>query len=299
MLKRDELEDNNSCLNKAHDGERLFVLLARDPAAPIAIRAWVAERIRLGKNVLEDAQIAEALDCANRMDRERVMPNMCGQLPLQPGPTAVSSDRITTARYMDERDVNPMTVYSTWDQLVATLGVHRRGPCTTMTCQGARCDHKRGAAWSPVQMMPGRECPAPGRRNQNVEAITAAVFNLNAATADQITEAERRLAFDGIRGLVHSTHAHRATSPRLQFVMPLSRPVLPHEWSRVWHTATSVYAIPAAATIDLARMYYEPSAPIDAPVIARVLPGTKPLDVDALLAAAMPTTHAAGLEVSL
>lgn len=297
MIKRDEIEDTNSCLNKAHDGERLFVLLARDPAAPIAIRAWVAERIRLGKNMLEDAQIVEALDCADRMDRERVMPNMCGQLPLQPGPTAVSSDRITTARYLNERDVEPMTVYCTWSQLVAALGVHRRGPCTMTTCQGTRCDHKRGLAWSPVQMMPGRE-----RRQENVEAITAAVFNLNAATADQITETERRLAFDGIRGLVHSTHAHRPSSPRLHLVMPLSRPVLPHEWSRVWHTAASVYAIPAdPSAIDLARMYYDPSAPIGAPVIARVLPGTKPLDVEALLAAAMPTTptHAAGLEVSL
>ena len=296
MIKRDEIEDTNSCLNKAHDGERLFVLLARDPAAPIAIRAWVAERLRLGKNTREDAQIAEALDCADRMDRERVLPNMCGQLPFQSELAPQSLDRITTARYMNERDVAPMMVHSTWNQLAASLRDHRRGPCTMSTCQGTRCDHKRGPAWSPVQMMPGRE-----RRKENVEAITAAVFNLNSATADQITEAERRLAFDGIRGLVHSTHAHRPTSPRLHLVMPLSRPVMPHEWTRVWHTVTSVYAIPAdPAAIDLARMYYEPSAPIDAPVIARALSGTKPLDVDALLAAAMPTTtHAAGLEASL
>jgi len=71
MLKRDELEDTNSCLNKAHDGERLFVLLARDPAAPVAIRAWVAARLRLGKNVTGDAQIEEALECAALMERER------------------------------------------------------------------------------------------------------------------------------------------------------------------------------------------------------------------------------------
>lgn len=71
MLKRDEIEDTESCLNKAGDDERLFVLLARDPAAPVAIRAWIAERLRLGKNGADDAQIIEARDCAARMDVER------------------------------------------------------------------------------------------------------------------------------------------------------------------------------------------------------------------------------------
>ena len=71
MIKRDEIEYTESCLNKARDDERLFVLLARDPAAPIAIRAWVKERLRLGKNAPDDAQIVEALDCAKRMEVER------------------------------------------------------------------------------------------------------------------------------------------------------------------------------------------------------------------------------------
>lgn len=71
MIKRDEIEDTNSCLNKAQDGERLFVLLARDPAAPVAIRAWIAERIRLGKNAPGDEQIREAFECASLMEMER------------------------------------------------------------------------------------------------------------------------------------------------------------------------------------------------------------------------------------
>ena len=71
MLKRDEIEHPESCFNKARDSEHLFVLLARDPAAPITIRAWVAERLRLGKNMPNDPQIREALDCAALMDLER------------------------------------------------------------------------------------------------------------------------------------------------------------------------------------------------------------------------------------
>lgn len=83
MIKRDEIEYSESCLNKARDDERLFVLLARDPAAPVAIRAWVAERLRIGKNASSDSQIVEALDCADRMERERVANHSCGCLPFQ------------------------------------------------------------------------------------------------------------------------------------------------------------------------------------------------------------------------
>lgn len=71
MTKRDEIEDTESCFNKACENERLFVLLARDPAAPAAIRAWVAERLRLGKNKPEDDQIREAVECAALMEIER------------------------------------------------------------------------------------------------------------------------------------------------------------------------------------------------------------------------------------
>jgi hypothetical protein len=60
MRKRDELTDPNSCLNKAQESEWLFVLLGRDIAAGAAVRAWIAERIRLGKNCPDDPQISEA-----------------------------------------------------------------------------------------------------------------------------------------------------------------------------------------------------------------------------------------------
>ena len=71
MIKRDELEHPESCFNKARDNERLFVILARDAAAPVAIRAWVAERLRLDKNSASDPQILEALECARLMEIER------------------------------------------------------------------------------------------------------------------------------------------------------------------------------------------------------------------------------------
>jgi hypothetical protein len=67
MRKRDEVADPGSCLNKARDDEWLFVLLGRDPAAPAAVRAWVQERIRLGKNTPGDPQVMEAEGWVRRM----------------------------------------------------------------------------------------------------------------------------------------------------------------------------------------------------------------------------------------
>lgn len=72
-IKSDELVNPNGCLNKALDSERIFVMLARDAAAPFAIRAWVGERIRLGKDRTDEdiATLAEALVSAKQMESER------------------------------------------------------------------------------------------------------------------------------------------------------------------------------------------------------------------------------------
>lgn len=70
MLKRDELTQPGTCFQRAGLDEMIFVLLARDPAAPTAIRAWIAERIRLGKNQPNDSQLHEAELCALEMEQQ-------------------------------------------------------------------------------------------------------------------------------------------------------------------------------------------------------------------------------------
>ena len=70
MRKKDELSKEHTCMRHAHPNEMTFVLLSRDAAAPVAIRAWVAERLRLGKNIETDEQIVEALACAQTMESE-------------------------------------------------------------------------------------------------------------------------------------------------------------------------------------------------------------------------------------
>jgi hypothetical protein len=68
MRKRDQL--TKGCMAKARDDELTFVLLGRDRAAPTAIRAWIAERVRIGKNRPDDPQILEAEECARMMEAE-------------------------------------------------------------------------------------------------------------------------------------------------------------------------------------------------------------------------------------
>lgn len=72
MKKRDELSDPNSCMGRAGDDELTFVLLARDAAAPAAIRAWIVERVRLGKNRPDDDQLLDAEQCARAMEVDRI-----------------------------------------------------------------------------------------------------------------------------------------------------------------------------------------------------------------------------------
>ena len=72
MIKRDELSNPNSCLNRARDDEMVFVLLERDLAASIAILYWAKTRIQLGKNKPEDEQIQNALRCAEYMTKQQL-----------------------------------------------------------------------------------------------------------------------------------------------------------------------------------------------------------------------------------
>ena len=67
MMKSLELSDPTSCLNKALPEEVVFVILARDPSATAAIKAWAEDRVRKGLNKEDDPQIVEAFDCAVAM----------------------------------------------------------------------------------------------------------------------------------------------------------------------------------------------------------------------------------------
>lgn len=61
-------KNDDPCIKKAYPDERLFVLMARDPAAPKVILHWIAKSI----GVQPPDKIQEALECALEMDSKGV-----------------------------------------------------------------------------------------------------------------------------------------------------------------------------------------------------------------------------------
>jgi hypothetical protein len=56
MIKKDEIADPHSCLNKSADGEPLFVLCARDPYAADLVDLWADRYIRIHQWECTDTQ---------------------------------------------------------------------------------------------------------------------------------------------------------------------------------------------------------------------------------------------------
>lgn len=71
-IKRDELANPNSCLNKAKDDEPIFVLRANDETGPEVVEAWANAYVRLkggmqNMTVVQRAKYREALELAKEM----------------------------------------------------------------------------------------------------------------------------------------------------------------------------------------------------------------------------------------
>jgi hypothetical protein len=74
VLKKDELSNPNSCLNRAASDEPIFVLRANDPVAPSIVRDWASRYLEAKMNVQQgvttDNQLKkyhEAFDSAKQM----------------------------------------------------------------------------------------------------------------------------------------------------------------------------------------------------------------------------------------
>lgn len=72
MTKQEQINDPNSCWNKAKPDEEVFVLLARDLAAPNTIREWVEIRRSCGRGeTLDDKlQLLDAERVAEKMEEQ-------------------------------------------------------------------------------------------------------------------------------------------------------------------------------------------------------------------------------------
>lgn len=68
MIKSEELTNPKSCINQSQDDEMVFVLCARDPSAPAAVREWARQYQARGGR---PEKVAEALQAAKRMEEWR------------------------------------------------------------------------------------------------------------------------------------------------------------------------------------------------------------------------------------
>lgn len=72
--KLENIENPESCLNRAERDEPIFVLRAHDPDAPLVVRQWAslyaARKTGLGRMMTpqEHKKYNDALDCANNME---------------------------------------------------------------------------------------------------------------------------------------------------------------------------------------------------------------------------------------
>ena len=78
MTKRREIEDPESCLNKAADDEPLFVLRAKDLLAPAVVRTWIAFARLHG---CSDAKLAHASELVNAMLKWQVEHGAVAKFP--------------------------------------------------------------------------------------------------------------------------------------------------------------------------------------------------------------------------
>jgi predicted P-loop ATPase len=185
---------------------------------------------------------------------------------------------LKVAFYDSAQDAVPRSEEVEWPDLVARLVTHERRAT------------KNGPAWSPVDIV-------ERRKNENVRAITAAVFDLDHVSGD--SDALDQLDARGLAYVAHSTYSHGfPDNISLRLVLKLNRPCLPTEWVQVRRATMETLHLPAdPATRDLARIYYLPSAPEGADVFAASREGAA-LDVDALLrrpaapAASIPSPQA-------
>lgn len=146
-----------------------------------------------------------------------------------------------------------------------------------------KCKLKDGFAWSPVTLS------EPYRLDQNVVTVNLAVFDLDHISVDTLEETLDRLRAEKITFICHSTHGHKPPNDcNARIICPLTRPAKPKEWERLFVIVQKAL-IPAADPHcrNVSRFYFLPRIPNNVTYYYREFTG-RPLDVDALLAAARP-----------
>jgi hypothetical protein len=200
-------------------------------------------------------------------------------LPQGHVPSASSLPSSTITRFSSRTDPTGTRQRIDWPTWLGSLEPTPRAYATKPSVPG----------WSPARFTGDR------RVNAAVEAITALVLDVD----DGGAWAAAHAAFGAFAGLLHTSYSHGQTTdkdgqpcpPRICFrvILPLVRPVTPHEHARLWAWAAD-HALAHGLRLDPApkapgQFWYLPAVRPGAEATYRAerLPGA-PLDPDALLA---------------
>lgn len=87
---------------------------------------------------------------------------------------------------------------------------------------------KQLPCWSPAIYLPGEK-----RSNENVQAVTALVYDFDHAK-ERPEIVSSRLRSIGVAFVLHTTWSHRPSQPRYRVILFVSRPLMPKEYSVAW-----------------------------------------------------------------
>ena len=179
------------------------------------------------------------------------------------------------SRFDGARDNDPKHLECTWESFAAQIGPHDYSFSEKLSAP----------AFSPAEFRDGTE-----RAKENVlrvHAFVADVDHVDGATAIRVLERVKNV---GLAAVAYSTWRHGEDPWRFRVVNPLTRPVLPAEWSAFWQTMNKAYGgVCDTQCVDPSRLYFGPYAPrgTEDKNFFHVFQGV-PIDVDKVLAQADP-----------
>ncbi len=209
------------------------------------------------------------------------------------------------AFYEDHQKPTPIFETYEWPEIVDLLTEHEVTDCAEANglpagspCPGGKkCKAKFTLAFSP-----GAPREGTTRRDSNVESVSLLVYDFDHLWESELEEICDRLA--GLESLIYSTHSHQASFTDglndncVRIVLPLARPLLPHEFKWVHREVINRYKLqwwrpgepPKLAGADpnpkdLSRLYFLPTAPQGRPIITGYEQG-RLLDLDEILRSA-------------
>lgn len=161
---------------------------------------------------------------------------------------------ITITRYRSLYDTRPASIDVVgWNALVAQLSTSVPTP-----------DKFSVGGFGAHVLIPGSR-----RAAAQVESVTLLVFDVDAGTVPQVAQTEQRLRDASLSAHFYSSHSHTPEKPALRLLVPISRPLLPREYSKVRADFIARFAVPCKPeqSGDVSRFWFLPSH----------RPGTTPL----------------------